>query len=167
MRGRKKIPTQLKILRGNPSGRPLPKNEPVPRGSLKQAPAWFDARHKKLWERVVASAPKGVLKKIDAGILEIWVCATIQHEDAATQLRKQELTITTPGGLVKPNPLIVVMRTAAQIMIKAASEMGFTPASRARVTISPDDPQDEELGDGNESDQEKSSNPFARFTVVK
>lgn len=143
MAGRRPKPTYLKVIEGNPGKRPLNKREPQPRGALRHAPAWFDARHKRLWDAVIGQAPAGLLKRIDWAVVEVFVCAAITHQDAVLELNKTGLVTGTGVGTVKENPLLRAQRTAAQTMIRAAAELGFTPSSRSRVTIVPDDDEDD------------------------
>lgn len=155
MAGRKPKPTALKVLEGNPGKRALNKREPQPRGSLKSAPGWMTRDQKDVWDRCIRHCPPGLLKNIDESVLTMFVCAYVLHQRAVEEMSGEELVIWTPGGLAKPNPLIAVQRTQSQIMARAAAEMGFTPSSRSRVTLDPDD--DEESGNAG-------SNPFHACT---
>ena len=56
LKGRKPMPTQLKVIMGNPGRRPLPKNEPYP-GGVPIRPAWLrDARACELWDEILRFA---------------------------------------------------------------------------------------------------------------
>ena len=46
MPGRKRTPTHLKIVAGNPGRRPLNENEPRPSGNLDTAPEWLTEAQK-------------------------------------------------------------------------------------------------------------------------
>ena len=46
-RGRKPKPTAMKVLEGNPGGRPLNKNEPKPDKKAPRCPAWLEEEAKK------------------------------------------------------------------------------------------------------------------------
>ena len=46
MRGRKPVPTRLKVIRGNPGKRALNKNEPQPAGELADPPDWMSESQK-------------------------------------------------------------------------------------------------------------------------
>jgi P27 family predicted phage terminase small subunit len=45
------------------------------------------------------------------------------------------LMVKTRHGSVMQNPLFLTMRQAASDMVRYASEFGFTPAARIRVSI--------------------------------
>lgn len=151
--GRKAKPTQLKILEGNPGGKPLNKREPKARHPMKAAPAWFDKMHRDLWNRTLDEAPTGLLKTIDEAVLATYVTAYIMHQRATEELCSSELLIESLMGGIKANPLVQVQSKAALVMLRAAAEMGFTPSSRSRVTVDPDDADDED----------KPQSPFAVF----
>ena len=136
MRGRKPTPTHLKQLRGNPGKRALPKNEPVAQGILAEPPSWLPEHAKEGWRYALEHAPAGLLRRIDAGVLAVWVVAESLHRQAT---EKQDAV----GGLVyKPkgsevhlqSPYLAIINKQAMIMLKAASELGFSPVARPRIT---------------------------------
>lgn len=138
--GRPAKPTHLKIVQGNPGKRALPKNEPKPQGDLSpNPPSWLPSEAKKEWKAVMKCAPAGLLKLVDESSLLVYVTAKATHRQAAEQLAKENLTITSLNGGLIQNPLVGVMNRQAEIMLKAASQMGFSPASRAKVSIDPGD----------------------------
>ena len=51
-RGRKPKPTALKVLEGNPGGRPLNLNEPKPVKKAPRCPSWLEDEAKKEWKRM-------------------------------------------------------------------------------------------------------------------
>lgn len=153
VRGAKPKPTQLKVLEGNPGGKALNRREPKPKRPLKDAPAWFDRMHREVWEHTLQEAPAGLLKSIDEAVLATYVTAYIIHQRATEELCSSELLIESLMGGIKANPLVQVQSMAAKVMLRAAAEMGFTPSSRSRVIVDPDD------GD----DEDKPQSPFAVF----
>ena len=58
-RGPRKTPTALRLLRGNPSGRKIPANEPAPAPLSEhvQAPDWLDEPARREWDRTRRSSP--------------------------------------------------------------------------------------------------------------
>jgi P27 family predicted phage terminase small subunit len=145
MRGRKIKPTILKVIEGNPGHRPLPDNEPIPTGNLKAAPMWMSPAQKEGWNYVIKYAPRGLLKKIDNSVLAIWICAEDTHREAAMKVSQHGLVhANKETKRITINPFIKIMNQQALIMIKAASEMGFTPASRPRIKLESDGGTQEE-----------------------
>lgn len=128
-------PTHLKIVEGNPGKRALPKNEPKPTGNLANPPTYLDKEEKAEWRYVLKHAPDGLLKMLDTAVMEVYVTARIQHRKALKQLREEGLTLTTSNGNLITNPLVGVLNRQAEIALKAATQMGFTPVSRARVAL--------------------------------
>jgi P27 family predicted phage terminase small subunit len=148
MRGRKPKPTHLKILDG--TVKEFPKSEPLPIGELDLAPDWMSEEQKSSWEYAIAHAPEGLLKKLDRSILAAWVIAEDLHRQATMEVNEHGLVTKSPvKGDPMQNPYLSIANRQAQIMMKAGSELGFTPSSRSRVSIS--------------DKQQDDHNPFAEF----
>ena len=153
MRGRKPKPTALKIIEGNPGKRPLNHNEPKPTSWLQHAPDWFDEEQLNLWRYAINHAPAGVLGTIDRELLAIWVVAACLHSTAAQLQIKLDSQNTakmltkTPNGMAIQSPYITIMNKQALIMLKAASEMGFTPSSRSRISVPQPEDSDNAFAD--------------------
>lgn len=136
MRGRKPTPTALKLIAGNPGKRALNAHEPQPRADLTQAPHWLTDRQRTTWQDVVELAPPGLLKDIDASVFTVWVVAYDLYQEASDRLSQTGMLIKAPNtGVPMQSPYLAIVNKQAQIMMKAAAEMGFTPASRSRVVI--------------------------------
>jgi P27 family predicted phage terminase small subunit len=143
----------LKVIAGNPGHRPLNKKEPQVRNALKDAPSWFDGEHKRVWDYAIKEAPAGLLRSLDESALSAWVCAYVLHRRAVEELRCSTLLTESIMGSVVATPLVAIQVRSAQLMLKAAEQLGFTPSSRSRVTVDP----------GDDSDDEKTGNPFGHF----
>ncbi len=141
MQGRKPKPTRLKVVAGNPGRRTLNKNEPKSTAYLSAAPDWFDEMQRQKWDVAIESAPRGLLGTMDREVLVVWVCASVMHRRAMvaqTTLDKGKaapMLTKTPGGMPIQSPYVGIINKQAQIMIKAAAEMGFTPSSRSRLSV--------------------------------
>jgi len=136
MRGRKPVPTHLKVVRGNPGKRSLNKNEPMPTGDLIDAPSWMAETQKQGWDYAVENAPKGLLKKLDKSVLAAWVVAEDLHRRAFEMVEKFGILTKAPNtGLPVQSPYLPVVNKQAQILLKAAEQLGFSPASRSRVQV--------------------------------
>jgi len=134
-RGRKPKPTALKLVQGNAGRRPLNKNEPQPRGNLYDPPEWLTDAQLVGWKYAIESAPFGLLKRVDRSTLVAWVIAEDLHRQGVEKLNGGAMLIKTPNGMPVQSPYLSIVNKQAQIMLKAASEMGFTPASRGRVKV--------------------------------
>lgn len=136
MKGRKPKPTTLKLVTGNPGRRPLNENEPIPEGDLETPPDWFTVDQADAWAYAIENAPLGLLKKIDRGALVVWVVASDLHRRATLALNG-ELICKGSNGTEYQSPHLAVANRQALIMLKAAAELGFTPSSRTRISVSP------------------------------
>ena len=134
MRGRKPKPTALHELHGNPSE--LPKAALAARRAVDgkqwpgelEPPADLTEPQCDIWVDAVASAPPGILRRIDAGALRVWVIASDLHRQA-----RQELA---SGGLLvdgKQSVYLLILNRQAAIILRAAEQLGFTPVSRPRL----------------------------------
>jgi phage terminase small subunit len=66
----------------------------------------------------------------------LWVTHLDLHRKAAAELFASEARLVNEreGAAPMPNRHIGVMRNAALVLCRLAGEMGFSPASRSRVT---------------------------------
>lgn len=113
----------------------LNRQEPVPSGDLFDAPLHFDKRQKEVWKTVLKDAPRGLLKRLDAGVLICWVVAFCLHEEAVQKLHSSPKIIKSPNGLPVQSPWLQILNKQAALLVRLASELGFSPAARARVSV--------------------------------
>ena len=135
MRGRKQKPSALKILQGTARPCRVNENEPQPRGDLVEAPAHFSPEQRAAWDYAIANAPRGLLKRLDLSVLEVWAVACAAHREAVQKLAVTGQVVKSPSGYPIVNPFMSNMNRQAQIMLKAAEQLGFSPASRPRVHV--------------------------------
>lgn len=142
-RGPKPTPTHLKLLRGNPGHRALPKNEPAPPVGLPEPPENLADEYKAAWpvlaEQLVAC---GVATLLDGPAFELLVRCYVDHNTAAEKL-------ATTGGPVwfkkdedgvpyaEFNPYWTVANKEWNKLTKMLAEFGIGPASRTRVQATP------------------------------
>jgi P27 family predicted phage terminase small subunit len=139
MRGRKPLPTALKIVTGNPGKRRLNTREPIPEGKLTDAPDWMSDTQKESWKYAIEHAPAGVLKKIDCSALAVWVVAEDLHRQAIQKVTKLGMLVKAPKT-EQPiqSPYLPIVNKQAFLMLKAGAELGFTPSSRSRIVGEPE-----------------------------
>jgi P27 family predicted phage terminase small subunit len=137
-RGTKPRPSYLKVVSGNPGKRPLNQNEPQPVGDLKEAPAWFTPSQREGWDYAIEHAPAGLLKFIDRSVLAVWVVAEDMHRQASERLTATGMLVKAPHtGVPLQSPYMAIVNKQANIMLKAAAELGFTPSSRSTISVTP------------------------------
>ena len=136
MRGRKPKPTWLKVIGGNPGRRPLNYAEPKPEGDLSVPPDWLTPSQRSVWEKAIADAPPGLLRRVDESVFLVWVVAKDLHQSATEKIAQSGTIVRMPNSnMAVQSPWVAVLNKQAQIMLKASAEMGFTPSSRARVSL--------------------------------
>ena len=131
MRTKKPIPVALHKLHGEPGRRPTVDSEPEGVGDIWAPPAWFDDQQREQWHYSAEHAPVGLLTGTDREILVVWVVAAVEHARACLKVRELGQVVSTREGGVMQNPYLGVMNRQAHIMLRAASELGFSPAARA------------------------------------
>jgi P27 family predicted phage terminase small subunit len=135
MKGRKAKPAALKILRmtSKRAEKLIAKQTPAP-GPLTDPPAWLTADQKADWEYAIANAPRDVLKRIDKAILAGFIVAQDTHRRAAAAMSSMQLLVKSPKlELPMQNPYLPIVNRQFVLMVRAASELGFTPCARARI----------------------------------
>src|SRR5688500_10113767 len=138
MRGRKPVPTVLRMLRGNPGKRAINRNEPQP-GELSPEcpPEITEPDAKKEWERaIVPSIALGVITSADRlfaiAHCELWATWRSQLADAA---RHPHVVAVGQNKHPTPNPARVMANRTLMLLTKVDQELGFSPVSRSRVTV--------------------------------
>ena len=161
MRGRKPKPTALHKLEGtfNVTDHRHRAREPVAAGDLQpDPPAWMTPDQQAIWRYAIEHAPKSLLKMIDGGALAVWVLAEDQHRLASTMQAKIDTGSALPlltkdkNGMAVVSPYIGIINRAGLRMLRAASELGFSPAARPRLVADTPPAVD--------------SSPWAQLTVI-
>ena len=142
--GRPRKTTGMRLVEGTRDRRPLAlvQNEPLPEGYLTDQPDWLSPAQRESWEYAIEHAPRGLLRKLDRGLLVGWVVAECLHRDASIKLENGPMLVKTPNGMVVPSPLIGIMNRQAVIMKSLGAELGFSPASRTSIALAPEDVPD-------------------------
>jgi P27 family predicted phage terminase small subunit len=78
-------------------------------------------------------APPGLLTGTDREVLAIWCVACVEHARAAQEVRNLGQVVKTKDGNAIQKPYLPIVNRQALIMLKAGSEMGFSPAARASL----------------------------------
>jgi P27 family predicted phage terminase small subunit len=139
----KKLPTHLKLLRGNPGKRALPPEAEFDSApDIPEPPAFLMPAAKAEWRRIAGGLYRmGLLSVVDEHPLAAYCQAVARWknaEDALARMAERDLLtnglmIKTTGGNAIQNPLVGTANKAASDMVRYATEFGFTPAARARI----------------------------------
>lgn len=136
-RGPSKLPTQIKLLRGETRPERLNRNAPKPQGSEPLMPAGMSRPAQRVWRRQTrAMALTGVLTVVDSDALRAYCDAVARYEQAEKQYR--ELGPLVPGaraGEMVKNPLHQVVRDNAALIRLFARELGFVPGAREGLHV--------------------------------
>ena len=136
MKGRKPKPTSLKLISMSHNIRKDSCGEPRPEGELCAPPEDLSEKQKVLWRHAIEHAPRGLLRHLDAQMLAIWVIAADMHHEAMLQVQKYGMVVKSPNqGVPVQSPYLPIINRQAEIMLRAASELGFSPTSRSRITL--------------------------------
>ena len=126
MRGRKPIPTYLKVLRGNPGGRQLPEIEG--HSQLPDKPDFLSPIAAEEWDRVTPELLSlKAVRPADRAVIVVY-CELVSQWMDLVQILKQ----VTPSDAEWRK--IVSTRNGIEVQIRAyASELGLTQAARQRL----------------------------------
>lgn len=143
-------PTAIKLVKGNPGGRPLNKAEPRPPKGIPTCPDWFEPNSyaREMWDRVSGDLDRmGVLSTADGTTLEILCQSYQEYRLAQAAIAREGITFVS-GDQIKRNPATAIQHDAWRRVMSGLIEFGLTPASRTKVQTLP---------------LERQENPFAEF----
>ena len=144
-KGQKPKPSLLKKLEGNRAqrGRASIKEDPPGLGRP-SVPLTLTPEERLLHAHVLRSLPDGLLTMADDGILERYVSAWGDFRELRDKIRRTGWLVQSPNGPIR-NPLCVLLNAARKEMHASGSELGLSPAARARLTnveMAEDDPME-------------------------
>jgi P27 family predicted phage terminase small subunit len=143
MPGPRPTPTHLRLLRGNPSKRPVP-NEPQPAipDGMPEAPPFLGAYGRdEWWSTGVQLYQLGLLTVVDVQPFAAYCQSVHLWRTAIEKLKAMAendptmaaLLVKSRNGNAMQNPLFLTARQCANDMLRYAAEFGLTPAARARI----------------------------------
>ena len=134
MRGRKPTPTHLKAITGNHGKRALNADEPIPAPSIPECPQELGAVARAEWDRLAGELSKlRLLTSLDRAALATYCGAYELWAEAIAAIQTYGSMIKSPQGFPMQSPYIAIANRQAELMLRVASEFGFTPASRSRI----------------------------------
>ena len=144
MRGRKKIPTEIKELRGtNRADRQTPAQmKPDPFQNIPMPPVYLGEIAQAEWLNIVTNYAKlGMLSSLDASMIAAYCAEIERYIEVNNELKTQSKTVKVKNadGSVKgttANPLIKIANEALDRALTIAVELGLTPASRTKISVS-------------------------------
>ena len=139
MRGPAPTPTALRVLEGNPSKRPLNRQEPQPRARAPRCPDHLDDGAKREWKRLLPILRRmRVLTEAD-GIALAGLCQAYSTlAQAQTKLNKTGLLYIREGQPIRATPLLRIIHECSDRINILCREFGLTPAARSRLQMNSD-----------------------------
>ncbi len=129
-------PTKLKMLRGNPGKRPLPRGEPHPSPCVPTRPAWLLPEAKREWNRIVPELHRlGLLTVIDRAELAAYCQCWAMYVEAVLDIREHGTTFETQTGYQGPRPSVAIMVKMLDKVLAFAARFGLSPADRSRIDL--------------------------------
>ena len=137
MRGRKPVPTALKLIRGNPGHRKINKDEPVPDTVAPEMPAFFGEFEAEAWNYLVSELGKmGILASSDRGEMSIYCDAWGRYARNKSHIRDVDgglEVITTKQGNRIQNPHLGICNRALEDLARSGANLGLNPIQRTRI----------------------------------
>jgi len=140
------IPLELKILRGNPGKRRLPKRRLKPTLGAR-CPDWLSPSTKVHWRQIAPMLRRlGLLTELDRSALACLCQALSDLEWAEDTVAREGRTQMGVGGTAIAHPAVLIARQAREHVRKFGAEFGLSPAmrSRAEVAEGEEDPDSDE-----------------------
>lgn len=140
MRGRKPVPTAMKVIRGNPGRRPLNAHEPQPQAPVDLTPpAWLQEDAKIEWaDKAPMLQRLGLLTEADLDAFCLYCQTFARWKAAEKKLLEFGMVIksSSHNGFPIVSPYLQIANKAQQQATRMLIEFGLTPSSRSRVTTS-------------------------------
>ena len=135
MRGRKPKPSRLRAIGGNPGKRPLNKDEPLPEPAVPNCPPELSEAAREEWHRLATQlAPLRLLTPLDRAALAAYCTAYALWAEAIKSIHEIGPVVKSPSGYPIQSPYLAIANRQAEIMMRIASEFGFTPLAAAELS---------------------------------
>jgi P27 family predicted phage terminase small subunit len=129
----------MKLLTGNPGKRPMNMHEPKPEPAVPDCPAELGEVARREWDRLAGELGKlKLLTTLDRAALAAYCGAYALWAEATEAIQKYGTMVKSPSGYPIQSPYVSIANRQAEIMMRYASEFGFTPASRSRISMPAD-----------------------------
>ena len=133
MRERKTKPKGLKAITSSQHKLPPETKETKPNRVI-DCPPELGPLARQEWDRIVGElTSKGVLSSFDRAPLAAYCIAYALWIEAVEMVQKHGAMIKSPNGFPIQSPYLATLNRQAEIMMRIASEFGFSPASRSRI----------------------------------
>ncbi len=139
MKGRKPIPTQIKILAGTARGDRINESEPKPDPALPECPSHLSDEARAEFDRLAPQLFRlRVLTDLDTAALAAYAATFSRWAEAERNVQEGGAVVRTPAGCAQVSPWLSVANEALRQMRAYSVELGLTPSSRSRIHVSPE-----------------------------
>lgn len=139
-----KVPTNLRILRGNPGKRRFNTREPMPPlpSVCPEPPEYLSVVAAEEWRRIAPQAyVLGLLTNLDISLMAVYCEAYARWRAAVAALAEAAendpethgLVLEDDAGNPVANPLVRMVSQASRDLLRFAMEFGLTPVARSRI----------------------------------
>jgi P27 family predicted phage terminase small subunit len=143
--GRRPVPTQLKLLKGDPVAKKRAKREPTPKGKA-MCPQWLSPVARAEWRRLAPELRRiGLLTAADTAVFASYCQSYALLREASELLREEGLVIRAISGYEVQHPAVAIQRSAQKAIREAAIELGLSPSARGRLELPGDDSERDPL----------------------
>lgn len=112
----------------------------MPEVAIPECPVVLGPVAREEWDRLaVELSTLRILTNLDRAALAIYCGAYALWVEATEAIQKFGTMVKSPSGYPIQSPYVSVANRQAEIMLRVASEFGFTPASRGRISTSAPD----------------------------
>ena len=138
MKGKKPLPTSVRLLRGGRLKRPINQLEPQHPPIEPDVPAELtDPNAAAEWRRVIDTLSRGHVTQADRPTLIGYCLKYGQWRGLEAAAARDGFMTFSANGHPIVNPLIGAANKVFLLLLKAAAELGLTPTSRTRVQQQP------------------------------
>jgi P27 family predicted phage terminase small subunit len=113
----------------------LNESEPQPELAVPECPPELGPVAKREWDRLVGELTKlKLLTNLDRAALAAYCGAYGLWAEATEAIQKYGTMVKSPSGYPIQSPYVSIATRQTELMMRIASEFGFTPASRGRIS---------------------------------
>lgn len=99
-----------------------------------ECPSELSPAARQEWNRIVGELTAlGILSRFDRGPLMVYCSAYAAWIEALQSIAEYGAVIKSPNGFPVQSPYVSIANHHADVLLRIASEFGFTPASRSRI----------------------------------
>lgn len=144
--GRKAIPANVHLLRGNPSKKSMSElanagGQPAVKAQAPACPDFLTPDAKQEWKRIANDlAVLGIVSKLDRGELAVYCQAWADWKHARkmiADLKESGFVEQTPSGYKQMSAWMQVANRAEDRMRTAGASFGLNPSARQRLDVRP------------------------------